>query len=266
MNCLKIAIASTFCLQGSPLSGIKDPCLNYNKVNKTCDCCRSGWTGQDCKIKCLNCGSRFVRNKCETFCQIASYYGTFCNIPCPSACLRNGQCNESCATHQESTKDTNQGRADSEATGTGASSQSFGPVSFSPRIEGAVISIALSQFTIAICCVGYVVYKTVAICRKWRKALQDKRKSERRTTAESLSLTSFHDVNDDVIDSSTHTETADVPTQAELLKVDKSMIEEMSQPIQERPDGDDTFHVHTFDAVGESNMNDSKNKTKRLWN
>ncbi|XP_046569300.1 scavenger receptor class F member 2-like isoform X2 [Haliotis rubra] len=171
-------------IAGFPLPGIMDRCLNFNEVNKTCDCCRSGWTGQDCRTECPNCGSNYANHKCKTFCQNAPYYGTLCNIPCPAACLRNGQCNESCATHKESTK--------------GSSSRTT---------DGALV-------TMAVCAVLFVArkYGVHKMCRKWLKHIKDKRGSGSGSSAESTPLTS--DVK--AADSSTQTEVAVAQPQAQF--------------------------------------------------
>ncbi|XP_046376932.2 multiple epidermal growth factor-like domains protein 10 isoform X2 [Haliotis rufescens] len=69
-------------------------CLHHNPNTGLCDCCRTGWTGNNCNTKCDNCGHRSVQNngthECKDSCTKGTY-GVMCNETCSKTCA-DGSC------------------------------------------------------------------------------------------------------------------------------------------------------------------------------
>ncbi|XP_071118493.1 uncharacterized protein [Haliotis cracherodii] len=253
------AIALFVCLKGFVL-GRNKSCLSYNEATQKCECCYSGLTGQDCKTECPNCGSSYVNNRCERFCQNASFYGTLCDKQCPTPCLRNGNCDESCATQFDSIKDE---RPSAERIPLNSQTV-HGPASLG-RIEGALI-------TLAVCAVFIVAHITgmMKVCTKRLKALYGKCKSDKRTSAERIPLNP-PTVHGEVSDSTTQPEVDGAPSSpADFLHSDSTMNvsidsytylpthppthppTDSSRLVPEQPQGEEYGCVQISEPVAES--------------
>ncbi|XP_048255964.1 uncharacterized protein LOC124149407 isoform X2 [Haliotis rufescens] len=232
------------CLTGFVLTRNKS-CLSYNEATKKCECCYSGLTGQDCKTECPNCGSSYVNNRCKRFCQNAPSYGTLCDKQCPTPCLRNGGCDESCATQLDSTKDK---RPSTERIPLNSQTV-HGPASLRP-IEGALITLAVCA---AVFIVAHIITGMKKVCTKRLKALYDKCKSDKRPSAERMPLNP-PTVHGEVSDSTTQTEVDGAPSPpTDFLHSESTMNKkDSSRLVPEQPQREESRCYQISEPVAES--------------
>ncbi|XP_071117670.1 uncharacterized protein [Haliotis cracherodii] len=93
------AIALSACCIFSGLSTTPiDLCLSFKKDSQPCDCCRTGYKGDNCTVPCPICERRFVNGTCTRSCSNKTFWGDDCDRLCPSKCMSGGVCNYECAS------------------------------------------------------------------------------------------------------------------------------------------------------------------------
>ncbi|XP_048255963.1 uncharacterized protein LOC125382075 [Haliotis rufescens] len=93
------AIALSACCIFSGLSTTPiDLCLSFKKDSQPCDCCRTGYKGDNCTVPCPICERRFVNGNCTRSCSNKTFLGDDCDRSCPPKCMRGGVCNDKCAS------------------------------------------------------------------------------------------------------------------------------------------------------------------------